>query len=65
MTLLIVSAKRYSTLARALSASFRHRFNAVLADARQRDEYPGGFHVRVSENDHSLHVGDADSDEKR
>lgn len=52
-------------MARGQCARYRDGLDAVLADAQQSGEYLGGFHVRDSENGHSLHICDADSDEKR
>lgn len=37
----------------------------MLADAQLRGEYRGGLWVGVSQKEHSLHIGYADSEEKR
>lgn len=48
----------------APSTGFRDRLNVELADAHLNGEHLGGFCGRVSENRHSLHIGDADGDEE-
>lgn len=57
--------KWYSSLACTQSAYYRDRLNAVLDYAHQRHEYLGGFRVRASQDGHSVHIGDDDSDEER
>lgn len=55
----------YSLFVRAKSTIYRDLLNAVLADAQMRGEYLDGFLVRVSENGHSVLIGDTESDEQR
>lgn len=46
------------------TASYRDCLIGAHEDAERRGKYFGRFRVRVSENSHSLHVGDADSNEE-
>lgn len=57
--------KRCSSLVSAQSTTHRDRLNAVLTDGQPKDAYLGGFHVKVLENGHALHIVNADSKEER
>lgn len=57
--------KGCSLLVCAHATSHRDDLNVVLTDAQQASEYLGEFRVSVSENGHSLHVGNANNDEER
>lgn len=54
----------YTIVIRAQASSYRDGFDDVLGDSQSSGEYPGGFHVRVVEDEPSLHHGDEDSDEE-
>lgn len=54
----------YTSLVHAQASSYHDLLNAVLSGAQSREEYLGGYRVRVSEDHHSLQIGGANSDEE-
>lgn len=52
-------------MVRLQALSYCDGFNAMLSDGQARGEYVGGYQDRVGEENHSFHLGDADSDEER
>lgn len=46
-------------------SNYPDRLNAVIADARERGEYLGGYRVRLGEGDVVLDIGEADSVQER
>lgn len=52
----------YKTLVRGQASSYRDRLRAVLCDEQCRAEYLSGYHVRVGDDDHSIHADEAVSD---
>lgn len=55
----------WSLLLRVQSTSYREILNAMFVEAQMWGESYHRFQVRVSENGHSLHKGDADREEGR
>lgn len=56
----------YWSIVREQSTSYLDRLYALLYDAQAQSEFPGRFCILLSDNGHSLHVGDTDSyDERR
>lgn len=55
----------YSSLAHAQSNSFREPINAAFQDVQITGEFFGGFCIRLSENEHCLHLDGGGSTKKR
>lgn len=49
----------------AQSPRYRDLFNTIVSDAQFCGEDLGRYSISAGENDQALHVGEADSDQKR
>lgn len=55
----------YTSVICAQASRYWDRVSVVLGDAQSRGEYLGIYRIRMGEDSHDLHVGEADSDEEQ